>query len=138
MINVTKTNRSPSPPDLDQGHIFHALSDPGLYKYPLLNLSSISFVSYLRCRTLMADQVDILTLPDLLLSCTRSPDKEIGFLSAEGVITTSVTYSQLFKDAQLYAHWLISAGLQSDRTIVVASFSDHESHIKLFWACCLG
>ena len=86
----------------------------------------------------MAEQVDILTLPDLLLSCTRKPDREIGFLSAEGAIKTSVTYSQLFKDAQLYAQWLISGGLQYDKTIVIASFSDHESHIKVFWACCLG
>jgi long-subunit acyl-CoA synthetase (AMP-forming) len=86
----------------------------------------------------MAEQVDKLTLPDLLLSCTRNPDREIGFLSAGGEIETSVTYSQLFQDAQLYAQRLISGGLQSEKTIVVASFSDHESHIKLFWACCLG
>lgn len=80
----------------------------------------------------------ISTLPELLLARSSST-AQLGFLDAEGSVASSLTYAQLYAESQEYTQRLLSAGLKNDGTdIVVTSFSDHESHIRIFWACCLG
>ena len=77
------------------------------------------------------------TLPDLL--STRADDERsahISFLDADGAESNSFSYSQLYNDASLYGRRLVAAGL-TPADVVLASFPDHESHIRLFWACCL-
>ncbi|RDB19399.1 Atromentin synthetase [Hypsizygus marmoreus] len=78
------------------------------------------------------------TLPELLLARSQTSTAELGFLDADGHIATSLSYAQLLADSQEYAKRLVSSGLKTDGSdIVIASFSDHESHTRLFWACCL-
>ncbi|KAF9469572.1 acetyl-CoA synthetase-like protein [Collybia nuda] len=79
------------------------------------------------------------TLPELLLARSQTSIAELGFLDFDGNITTSQTYRQLMVDAEAFAERLISAGLKPDSTdIIVTSFTDHESHIRAFWGCCLA
>ncbi|KAG6907940.1 putative NRPS-like protein biosynthetic cluster [Tephrocybe rancida] len=79
------------------------------------------------------------TLPDILLARSQASTAELGFLDADGNITLSLSYAQLFAESQEYARRLVSAGLKTDGTdIAITSFSDHESHIRTFWACCLA
>lgn len=79
------------------------------------------------------------TLPDLLHArCQQSASALIGFLDADGEVTKTLSCSELYDNACRDALRLLSAGLQPGRDIVVTSFSDHESHIRLLWACCFG
>ncbi|KAF5385011.1 hypothetical protein D9615_001029 [Tricholomella constricta] len=79
------------------------------------------------------------TLSDLLLARSRASTAELGFLDLDGNISLSLSYAQLLAESQEYAQRLISAGLKTDGTdIVIAGFSDHRSHIRTFWACCLA
>ncbi|GLB43617.1 putative acetyl-CoA synthetase-like protein [Lyophyllum shimeji] len=88
---------------------------------------------------LMAFREIFSTLPELLLARSRTSTAELGFLDAEGCISQSLSYAQLFAESQEYARRLVSAGLKTDGTdIVITSFSDHERHIRTFWACCLA
>jgi long-subunit acyl-CoA synthetase (AMP-forming) len=82
---------------------------------------------------------EISTLPDLLLARSHTSTAEIGFLDANGNLSRSLSYAHLFEEARDYAARLISSGLKTDGTdIVITHFTDHESHIRTFWACCLG
>ncbi|KAF8530653.1 AMP-dependent synthetase and ligase [Gautieria morchelliformis] len=63
--------------------------------------------------------------------------KGLSYLDDHGSVYKHLSYADLLRDATVHARRLLAAGLtQSD--IVVASFHDHESHILLFWACCLA
>lgn len=87
----------------------------------------------------MTSQVKYASLPELLLARSRTSTAELGYLDADGNVVKTQTYAQLFADAQVVAHRLVSAGLKTDGTdIVVTSFADHASHILIFWACCFG
>lgn len=79
------------------------------------------------------------TLPDLLHARSRQASNVfVNFLNADGDITKSILYSELYENARRDAHRLLSAGLRPGKDIVITSFPDHESHIRLFWACCFG
>jgi acyl-CoA synthetase (AMP-forming)/AMP-acid ligase II len=78
------------------------------------------------------------TLPDLLHARAVAHDTaQLTFLRDDGSVANTISYADLLDIASEYAGRLLAAGLtQSD--IVLASFTDHESHIYLFWACCLA
>ena len=78
------------------------------------------------------------TLPELLLARSRGSTSGLSFLDASGTLRKKLSYGDLFHKASLCAHRLIAAGLQHGGRIVLSSFDDAESHIILFWACCLG
>ncbi|EJC99566.1 acetyl-CoA synthetase-like protein [Fomitiporia mediterranea MF3/22] len=78
------------------------------------------------------------TLPDLLLSRSKDSSAEIGFLDTEGRISSSMSYSDLYSDASRNAQRLAAAGLKPESDIVVTSFPDHESHIRILWSCLLA
>lgn len=80
-----------------------------------------------------------LTLPDLLSGRSQSSVAKLNFLDAEGNISRSLSYAQLFEESQECAARLVLSGLKTDGSdIVITHFADHESHIRTFWACCLG
>ncbi|KDR66558.1 hypothetical protein GALMADRAFT_232431 [Galerina marginata CBS 339.88] len=82
---------------------------------------------------------EISTLPDLLQARCQASTAKLSFLNAAGDIVKSLSYAQLFAEAQEYAVRLISAGLRTDGSdVVITQFTDHESHIRIFWACCLA
>ncbi|KAF9525716.1 hypothetical protein CPB83DRAFT_858976 [Crepidotus variabilis] len=82
---------------------------------------------------------DSATLADLLERRSQSSDPKLNFLDTEGKITRSLSYAQLWTESQEYAARLVSAGLKTDGTdVVIAHFTDHETHIRTFWACCLA
>lgn len=82
---------------------------------------------------------DSATLADLLQRRCQSSDPKLNFLDTEGNITRSLSYAQLWTESQEYAARLVSAGFKTDGTdVVIAHFTDHETHIRTFWACCLG
>jgi acyl-CoA synthetase (AMP-forming)/AMP-acid ligase II len=78
------------------------------------------------------------TLPELLQARAIVQDTaQLIFLHADGSISKTISYADLLEVASVYARRLLAAGLtRSD--VVLASFADHESHIYLFWACCLA
>lgn len=79
------------------------------------------------------------TLTELLLERSQDRSAKLCFLNASGDVSKSLTYAALLNNALEYAQRLISLGLKTDGTdIVLTSFLDHESHITIFWACCLG
>ena len=78
------------------------------------------------------------TLPDLLRARSQGTSATVAFLDAVGAVIQKFSYAELYQDSVREAQRLLSAGLHPDRDIVIASFPDHESHIRLFWACCLG
>lgn len=79
------------------------------------------------------------TLPQLLLERTQDSIAEIGFLDNTGRVVQTLSHQSLFKDAQQDARRLLASGLRGGgRNIVVTEFEDHQSHIRVFWACCLG
>ncbi|THH29961.1 hypothetical protein EUX98_g4225 [Antrodiella citrinella] len=77
------------------------------------------------------------TLTDLLyVRHIQESTALIGFLNADGELTKSLSYTDIYENARRDASRLLSAGLRPGKDIVVTSFSDHDSHIRLFWACC--
>jgi acyl-CoA synthetase (AMP-forming)/AMP-acid ligase II len=78
------------------------------------------------------------TLPDLLRTRAVVQDTaRLTFLRVDGSVSNAISYADLLDIASVYAGRLLTAGLtQSD--IVLAGVADHESHIYLFWACCLA
>lgn len=80
------------------------------------------------------------TLPELLEVRARTSShkvSQIAFLNVEGKVQETFSYAQLFCDSSSYARRILAAGLtRSD--VVLASFPDHERHIRLFWACCIA
>lgn len=77
------------------------------------------------------------TLPDLLQARAVHSIAQLTFLNDDGNVSKAISYADLLHSASMYARRLLAAGLtQSD--VVLASFADHESHIYLFWACCLA
>jgi acyl-CoA synthetase (AMP-forming)/AMP-acid ligase II len=78
------------------------------------------------------------TLPELLQARAVVQDTaQLTFLHADGSVSKAISYADLLDVASVYARRLLAAGLtRSD--VVLASFTDHESHIYLFWACCLA
>lgn len=78
------------------------------------------------------------TLPGLLVARSRQSTSGLSFLDASGTLRKKLSYADLFYEANLCAHRLIAAGLKRGGRIVLASFEETESHIILFWACCLG
>jgi acyl-CoA synthetase (AMP-forming)/AMP-acid ligase II len=78
------------------------------------------------------------TLPELLQAraAVQGP-AQLTFLHDDASVLTAISYADLFDVASVYARRLLSAGL-TPSDIVLASFPDHESHIYLFWACCLA
>ena len=79
------------------------------------------------------------TLPELLHSRAQDPHStaKVAFVGADGHVTSQISLTELYRDSTLYARRLLAAGLSS-ADIVLASFPDHEHHIRLFWACCLA
>lgn len=77
------------------------------------------------------------TLGELLSARAADSSALISFLDASGQLSASISYSQLYNESILYARRLLAAGL-TQSNVVLASFPDHESHIRLFWACCLA
>jgi acyl-CoA synthetase (AMP-forming)/AMP-acid ligase II len=82
------------------------------------------------------------TLPDLLYaraadSTSASSAPRVAYLDADGAVYKSLTYADLFHAASTHATRLLAAGLTS-QDVILASFPDHESHVLLFWACCLA
>jgi acyl-CoA synthetase (AMP-forming)/AMP-acid ligase II len=78
------------------------------------------------------------TLPHLLQArAVVQNTAQIIFLSADGSVSKALSYAELFNIASVYARRLLAAGL-TESDVVLASFADHESHIYLFWACCLA
>jgi acyl-CoA synthetase (AMP-forming)/AMP-acid ligase II len=78
------------------------------------------------------------TLPELLQArAFVQGTEQLTYLNTDGGVSKVISYADLFNIASEYARRLLAAGLtQSD--VVLASFEDHESHISLFWACCLA
>ncbi|THH33267.1 hypothetical protein EUX98_g929 [Antrodiella citrinella] len=77
------------------------------------------------------------TLTDLLHARFQQDSSAlIGFLNADGELTKSLSCADIYENARRDALRLLSAGLQPGKDIVVTSFVDHESHIRMFWACC--
>ncbi|KAG6856817.1 putative NRPS-like protein biosynthetic cluster [Tephrocybe sp. NHM501043] len=76
------------------------------------------------------------TVPDVLLARSQASTAELGFLDADGSITLSLSYPDLFVESVAYARQLVSAGLRTDgRDIVITSFPDHENHIPGIPVC---
>lgn len=78
------------------------------------------------------------TLPELLASRAAESSVGIGFLDSDGGIVKSLSYADLFNAATRTSQQLIALGLNPESDIVITSFPDHESHIRVFWACCFG
>ena len=79
------------------------------------------------------------TLPDLLQARSQASAAKLNFLDTDGNVVKSLSYAQLLAESQDYAARLTSTGLKTDGSdIVIAHFADHESHVRIFWACCLG
>jgi len=79
------------------------------------------------------------TLPELLNLRGSESSAEIGILDAKGAVLKAYNYRKLFEEAQTCAERLISAGLEPNgKDIILTSFENHENHIILFWAGCLG
>nr|UVV38562.1 polyporic acid synthetase CorA [Terana caerulea] len=80
------------------------------------------------------------TLPELLR--TRAAEQSsagfVSFLDAHGAVEKSVSYRELYLDAVVNAQKLLAAGLIAGTDIVITSFPDHESHLRVFWACALA
>ena len=82
---------------------------------------------------------DTSTLPDLLRARSQASTAELSFLDADGNIAQSLSYAQLLAESQEYAARLVSTGLKTNGTdVVITHFANHETHIRIFWACCLG
>ncbi|KAJ7599203.1 AMP-dependent synthetase and ligase [Mycena floridula] len=79
------------------------------------------------------------TLPELLhiRALENTHDEAISFIDPQTQATTSISHRQLFDSSIVYASRLLAAGLKRS-DIVLSSFTDHESHIRLFWACCMA
>lgn len=79
-----------------------------------------------------------ITLCELLQArATSQSPGQLTFLRNDASVVKSISYANLFEVASVYAHRLLAAGL-TPSDIVIASLPDHESHIYLFWACCLA
>lgn len=81
------------------------------------------------------------TLPELLYLRARQNPQEhaaIHFLDSTGHIEATLTPAGLLQDAQACAQRLLHAGCTPLKSVVLGSFSDHYSHIRLFWACVLA
>ena len=79
------------------------------------------------------------TLAELLeLRHQQSSHSRIHFLDNDGAVTKSLSSTDLYCNARQDALRLLSLGLRPREDIVVTSFSDHETHIRFFWACCFG
>ncbi len=77
------------------------------------------------------------SLPALLSQRAQNPRAELGYLNDDGTIRKSSTYAQLLADAQCAALRLLSFGLEA-KDVVIISLPDHQSSIRMFWACCFG
>jgi hypothetical protein len=83
--------------------------------------------------------MEFATLADLLLARASSSSQFIGFLDANGAVANVLSYSRLYKDSLDYAARLSSAGVRRGLVeVVLSACTDHESQMRLFWACCLG
>ncbi|EKM53033.1 uncharacterized protein PHACADRAFT_147361 [Phanerochaete carnosa HHB-10118-sp] len=83
----------------------------------------------------MSDAIST-TLPELLLSrAQESTSAHITFLDAEGSVQKRLSYADLYHDAVKTSQLLVAYGLRPDTDIVIVSFEDQESHVRLFWAC---
>ena len=79
------------------------------------------------------------TLPELLYTRAQEASAaHVSFLDSQGSVEKKLSYAELYSDAVKTSQQLIAAGLSADKDIVVASFPDQESHVKIFWACTLG
>lgn len=81
------------------------------------------------------------TLPALLASRSQESDVGVRFLDHNGDVSKELSYAALYKDALDGSRRLQSlcSGLQNtDVDVVIASFADHEQHVRLFWACTFG
>lgn len=79
------------------------------------------------------------TLPELLLARAQGASPAtVSFLDAAGEVVQKFSYTELYNESLRDAQRLLAAGLRPDKDIVITSFPDHESHIRVFWACCFG
>jgi acyl-CoA synthetase (AMP-forming)/AMP-acid ligase II len=78
------------------------------------------------------------TLPELLQArAVVQGTEQLTYLNSDGSVSKAISYADLLNIATIYARRLLAAGL-TPSDVVLASFEDHESHISLFWACCLA
>ncbi|THH01471.1 hypothetical protein EW026_g1235 [Hermanssonia centrifuga] len=77
------------------------------------------------------------SLPTLLIQRAHNPRAELGYLNDDGTVRKSSTYAQLLADARCAALRLLSFGLKAEDVVIIC-LPDHESSIRLFWACCLA
>ncbi|KAI0635108.1 AMP-dependent synthetase and ligase [Trametes polyzona] len=82
------------------------------------------------------------TLPALLASRSQETAVGVRYLDHSGNVTLEQSYADLYKDALESSRRLRSlcASLKTthDVDVVIASFANHEQHVKLFWACCFA
>lgn len=82
--------------------------------------------------------MDLATLPDLIrLRASGLSPSQMHILENDSNESVSVLYTALYAASTDYARRLLGFGLERGR-IVLSCFSDHESHIRPFWACCLA
>ncbi|OJT07761.1 Polyketide synthase PksJ [Trametes pubescens] len=81
------------------------------------------------------------TLPALLASRSQESDVGVRFLDHNGDVSKELSYASLYKDAldgSRRLQSLCSSLKNTDVDVVIASFADHEQHVRLFWACCFA
>jgi hypothetical protein len=78
------------------------------------------------------------TLSELLHVRARTSTSGISFLNTDGSVSRTLKYSTLLNRASSYSLHLKAANLHAGRPVILASFEDLESHLIVFWACCLG
>ncbi|KIP03659.1 hypothetical protein PHLGIDRAFT_229718 [Phlebiopsis gigantea 11061_1 CR5-6] len=78
------------------------------------------------------------TLSDLLHARSQGAPAAVSFLDADGAVVQTLSYDELYRASLRDAQRLLAAGLSPATDIVITSFPDHESHIRVFWACCMA
>ncbi|KAL7284226.1 hypothetical protein ACG7TL_001508 [Trametes sanguinea] len=83
---------------------------------------------------------DISTLTALLSARSLERDTGLRYLDAEGHVAKEVSYAELFETAQDDSLRLRSllGDIKGGGDVVIASLSNHELHVRLFWACCFA
>ncbi|CDO74763.1 hypothetical protein BN946_scf185001.g11 [Trametes cinnabarina] len=67
-------------------------------------------------------------------------DAGVRFLDSEGNVAKKLSYTELYRLAQDDSRRLrgLLAETQGGCDVVIASLSNHELHVRLFWACCFA
>ncbi|KAI8970542.1 acetyl-CoA synthetase-like protein [Trametes punicea] len=80
------------------------------------------------------------TLTSLLSSRAVEPEAGLHFLDSEGYVAKELSYAELYQVAQDDSRRLLRllSETKPSSNVVIASLSNHELHVKLFWACCFA